>query len=120
MKTKSVRRLAGLPDPAAGNAKLSGSARQQDIDSTRPPAVKDVSPVGTPTPSSSPPFGGRLAITPKDVQKALGLSSHTVYKHIEIGEIPAFKIGGVYRIDVQKFLAWLDGKGGSEPDLPSL
>ena len=55
-------------------------------------------------------------LTVKEVAALLRVSTQTLYKMLEQGEIPAVKIGSQWRFDREKIKAWIDSRGvDSEP-----
>jgi excisionase family DNA binding protein len=55
-------------------------------------------------------------LTVKELASLLRVSSQTLYKMLEQGEIPAVKIGAQWRFDQEKIRSWIesharDGKG---------
>jgi excisionase family DNA binding protein len=54
-------------------------------------------------------------LTAKEVAAMLRVSSQTLYKMLEQGEIPAVKIGSQWRFDREKVKSWLEGRA-DEPD----
>ena len=55
-----------------------------------------------------------LVLTPADVEATLSLSRNTVYELFHSKGFPAFRIGKQYRIQRDKFLAWLDSASEAE------
>lgn len=53
-------------------------------------------------------------MTLKEVAKLLRLSPQTLYKMLELGEIPAVKIGSQWRFDREQLKSWLSNHS-SEP-----
>ena len=47
-------------------------------------------------------------LTVAQIAAYLGVSDQTVYDLLELGEIPAKRVGRQWRIRREKFLAWLD------------
>lgn len=45
-------------------------------------------------------------LTVKEVASFLRMDPHTVYRAIERGRIPAFKVGGAWRLKVEEIEAW--------------
>jgi len=63
----------------------------------------------------------RPALSPSQAQRALGLESiNTVYRLIQRGELPAAKVGRIYRIRQQDIEAFLAGRRSDEPDVTAL
>ena len=53
--------------------------------------------------------------TPNDLAKVLNLHPFTVTRLAREGKIPAFKVGGVWRIDRAKFERWIATQGPKKP-----
>lgn len=65
----------------------------------------------TPFSSGRPsPASGRVLLTIGDVAEHLGVSRRTVGRAVKNGEIPAFRVGKLYRIPARQFDAWLTRK----------
>ena len=54
----------------------------------------------------------RKAYSPKEVQEMLGISQTTVYRWLESGQLPAVKIGKLWRIPADALEEMLRTKGG--------
>ncbi len=54
-------------------------------------------------------------LTPNDISKILKLHPFTVTRLAREGTIPAFKVGGVWRIDRAKFERWIATQGPKQP-----
>lgn len=63
----------------------------------------------TPTDSPLHPF-----LTPKEVSSLLQVSVYTVRRWIKDGELPAYKVGRLWRIDKAELDKWLGGRRLSE------
>lgn len=48
-------------------------------------------------------------LTPAEVADLLKLSQNTVYLRLQDGTIPAIKVGGAWRIPLERFREWLAG-----------
>ncbi len=59
----------------------------------------------TPTDSPIHPF-----LTPKEVSRLLQVSVYTVRRWINEGELPAYKVGRLWRIDEADLNNWLHGQ----------
>lgn len=55
-------------------------------------------------------------LTAKEVAALLRVSSQTLYKMLEQGEIPAVKIGSQWRFDREKIRNWLEGRADESND----
>jgi excisionase family DNA binding protein len=55
-------------------------------------------------------------LTAKEVAAMLRVSSQTLYKMLEQGEIPAVKIGSQWRFDREKIRVWLEGRADEPTD----
>lgn len=53
-------------------------------------------------------------MTPEDVAEWLQVHRHTVYRWIEEGQLPALRIGRVYRIPRAEVLAMVKRRGSAE------
>lgn len=53
----------------------------------------------------------RIAYSAHEAADAIGLSYNRVIELANRGEIPAVKIGGVWRFPIGPLRAWLDGRG---------
>lgn len=51
----------------------------------------------------------RAIYSPTEASNTLGVSKRTVYRKIESGELPAYRIGGSLRIRWADMERWLDG-----------
>ena len=49
-------------------------------------------------------------LTPHDISKILKLHPFTVTRLAREGKIPAFKVGGVWRIRRDQFERWIEGR----------
>ena len=49
-----------------------------------------------------------MVLTPLDIAAVLGISRNTVYELVHSKDFPAFRVGKQYRVNREKFLAWLD------------
>ena len=54
-------------------------------------------------------------LTPNEISKILKLHPFTVTRLAREGTIPAFKVGGVWRIDRVKFERWIAQQGPKRP-----
>ena len=54
-------------------------------------------------------------LTPGELAKILKLHPFTVTRLAREGKIPAFKVGGVWRIDRAKFERWIATQGPKKP-----
>lgn len=54
-------------------------------------------------------------LTPNEIAKMLKLHPFTVARLAREGKIPAFKVGGVWRIDRVKFERWIAQQGPKRP-----
>ena len=54
-------------------------------------------------------------LTPGELAKILKLHPFTVTRLAREGKIPAFKVGGVWRIDRAKFERWIATQGPKQP-----
>jgi len=54
-------------------------------------------------------------LTPNEVAKSLRLHPFTVTRLAREGKIPAFKVGGVWRIEKLKFERWIATQGPKKP-----
>lgn len=50
-------------------------------------------------------------LTPNEISKILKLHPFTVTRLAREGKIPAFKVGGVWRIETSKFERWIAKQG---------
>jgi excisionase family DNA binding protein len=50
-------------------------------------------------------------LTVKEVAAMLRVSSQTLYKMLEQGEIPAVKVGSQWRFDREKLKTWIEHRG---------
>ena len=51
----------------------------------------------------------RVVYTPTEASNTIGVSRRTIYRKIESGELPAYRIGGSLRIRWADMERWLDG-----------
>jgi len=58
----------------------------------------------------------RKAYSPKEVMERLGISQTTIYRWLESGQLPAVKIGKLWRIPVDALEELLDTEGGQSED----
>ncbi len=54
-----------------------------------------------------PALAGRLALRPREVAKALGLSHDTIYQEINAGRLDSKKLGHARLIPIQAIIDWL-------------
>lgn len=55
-------------------------------------------------------------LTVKELAALLRVSSQTLYKMLEQGEIPAVKIGAQWRFDRDKIRLWIESNGSAGGD----
>ncbi len=55
-------------------------------------------------------FTNRLALTPEEVARLLGLHPNSVYAMLKNGTLPAVKAGRKWLISKRRFDTWLDGE----------
>lgn len=55
-------------------------------------------------------------LTPNEIAKMLKLHPFTVARLAREGKIPAFKVGGVWRIDRVKFERWIAEQGPTKSE----
>ena len=53
-------------------------------------------------------------LTPHEISKILKLHPFTVTRLAREGKIPAFKVGGVWRVRKDQFEQWIDGQTSGE------
>lgn len=53
----------------------------------------------------------RIALTARETAESTGLSLNRVYELAGKGEIPAVRIGGLWRFPVRRLEEWLEGGG---------
>jgi len=58
----------------------------------------------------------RKAYSPKEVMELLGISQTTVYRWLESGELPAVKIGKLWRIPADALEELLSTEGGQSAE----
>jgi excisionase family DNA binding protein len=49
-------------------------------------------------------------MTVKEIAALLRVSPQTLYKMLELGEIPAVKVGSQWRFDREKIKSWIEGQ----------
>lgn len=57
-------------------------------------------------------------MTVKEVCSMLRVSPQTLYKMLEVGSIPALRVGNQWRFERQRVLEWI-ARGGASSDQPS-
>lgn len=53
-------------------------------------------------------------LTVKDIANIFGFSPRTIQRLAQVGRIPAYKIGGEWRIPAKEFQAWLRKQRGGQ------
>jgi excisionase family DNA binding protein len=56
----------------------------------------------------------RLALTPSETAKALGLSRTKLYELLRSGELPSRRIGRVLRVPKSAITRWLESQGADD------
>ena len=56
----------------------------------------------------------KLNYTPMEARAALGISSSEIFRLLESGEIPAYKISRNWKIPVKALIEWNDDRGKKE------
>ena len=61
---------------------------------------------------------GDIALTVADVAKLLTVSERHIYKLVQTGEIPHFKVGSAVRFDPELISKWLKEQMAAHPGTP--
>lgn len=56
---------------------------------------------------------GLKLLTLTEAAEILKISKRTLHRMIQQGQIPAFKVGGQWRILESRFQQWVEGEGGT-------
>jgi excisionase family DNA binding protein len=75
--------------------------------------------VGSARARTLPVMSLKNLLTVKEVAALLRVSTQTLYKMLEQGQIPAVKVGSQWRFDGDKIKSWIERQGVPAPAEPS-